>query len=305
LAVSTTIATVLIGLLLALRTWFGAPAVDPRFRYLPHQYDAYTTLNVPELLKSPIYLKGRDFLPIPPRLQTFEGFLLKAGIPLGGVKRISFAGDPKGGAGGVIVYEMEAPLTPGDIVHRAPIQSQMHGEEKVAGKPFFSLGAVALCFPEPKVLLVGRTELLRTTLESAHTKNDPAALQKLLVALDLSKTSLAVHAGLPPSDLMRTLMLGTDLGPRVVSTVDEGAYQDGVCLTRTLTLPDERSAKDLSRFLKDRISRILDDHRAGNDLARLLRLIELSAGERTVVLQIFLSPENLEPSLVELINRLY
>ena len=305
LAVSFTIVTVLAGLFLVWWTLFGSSTVDPRLRHLPHQYDAYTTLNVPELLKSPIYRKGRDSLPRPPRLEVFENFLGRLGIPLGGVKRISFASELKSDGGGVVVYEMEGVLDPAQIVSRPAIQSQVRSEERVAGKRFFSLGTIAVCFAEPKIVLVGRTELLRTSLETATKRKKGGVLQKLVPTLDFDKTSLNVYAGLPPSELMRNLMRGTDLGSQVVSTVDEGTYQDRFCLTRTLAMTDERSAKDLARSFESRVKQILDDSDTGENVIRVLESIRISADKSSVVLQLSFSPDDLNSSLVAFLNRAY
>lgn len=305
LAISVTIACVVIGMSFTWWTWFHGASGDPRFRYLPQQYDSYTVLNLPELLKSPVFARGTDSLPKPPRLATFESFLNRTGIPLSAVQRITFAGSAKAGVGGVVVYEVSDLLDPVRLVNRAAMQAQSPVEEKVAGKRFFSIGPIAVCFPEPKVLLVGRTELLRSTLEDAGKKEDPGSLQKLISTLDVNKTSVGACAGLPPSDLMRTLMQGTDLAPRIVATVDEASYDEGVCLTRTLVLPDERLATDLARFLGDRAKKILDDYRTGRDMVSLLGLVRVSATQCRVVLQISISAQDIEASFVDFLNRTY
>jgi hypothetical protein len=305
LAVSVAIASVLIGILLVARALWRGDACDGRFRYLPHQYDAYTTLNVPQLLKSPIYSNGHDRFPLPPRLEVFQNFLARLEIPLSQVRRISFAGDARHNSGGVIVYETTESLDAEQVLARAARDSSSQTDERVGGKRFRSLGPVAICIAEPTVFLVGRTDLLRATLERAENRQETGILHQTVSSLDFRKTSLGVCAGLPRSELMRNLMRGTGLGAQVAATVDEATYEDNVWLTRTLAMPDERSANDLARFLKVRVRQISDDADTGDNALHVLQSIRISADKSRVVLQLILPSDDLAPSLVAFLNRAY
>jgi len=279
----------LAGVLLAsLVIWLFWPSgiVETRYKYLPDEFGLFSSLDVRRLTADPLFKEGSERLLKPPRLDMFENFLGGAGLRLADVARITFAGDPAGQQGGVVVYELQRELNDGEFFRRGSLAKHVRSRTGSGSYVRVEFDGFAVQLVDPRLMLVGRSQLLDKVLGRWRPRI-AAEMRPWIASADAQKPSVAVCRGLPPGEL-EAYVNSAELRAKIVCTVDEIDAGSGLEYSRTLHFPDPAAAAQLTQALAAGLKR--ESAAAKNrELQALLEAVKVEQADNAVRLHLTLA----------------
>lgn len=296
-------ALVLLSGLVAMIWWLfasGPPACPPA-RWMPEECEWFASFKWAELSATVPEVKDLPGLAFSQRCRIF---VENAGLQAGDIERIT-VGRPAGKSGMIIVYALTKPVTAAQIM-ALPAFVVAHkksgdNEQTIRGVPIFEFETSAIAFPDPRTIISGETELLRSVLERGAVVRDP--MNRLIRAADFSTTGMAVTVGVPRPFVEDYLGGHDSLAEMIVGTTDQFQFGATNRLSRTFYFDDPAMADEFQRVV--RTSLAVHSTKLPSHVRKLVDMTEITRAECKVSLRLSGKFDVLAKDVREVLGRLF
>jgi hypothetical protein len=285
--------------------WSSSGSRDPRAKYLPQQCDLFVSLNWKDLQQTAATRVSKG-LPGFMLVERARVFLANAGLKDRDVERVT-AGRAADGSGLIVVYHLKLDIEPKRVVDRQKFREFLVPKgprDVVRDVTVYSLGATALAFPEPQVIINGETELVRDVLRRPSA-GISQPLERLLPTLDFSSTSVAAAADV--AEPFRSAFLGPNQPGTSTPVANTTSCRYGATIRYERTLcPDQTARAGVTAIgLQQAIREMARDSRTPKAAETLLEAVQVTTGDGQVQLRLALQESALGPETLEFLRRLF
>jgi hypothetical protein len=280
-------------------------ACDPHAKYLPQPCDLFVSLNWKDLQQTAATRVSKD-LPGFMLVERARVFLANAGLKDRDVERVT-AGRAADGSGLIVVYHLTLDVEPKRVVDRQRFREFLVPKgprDVVRDVTVYSLGATALAFPEPQVIINGETELVRDVLRRPSA-GIAQPLDRLLSTLDFSSSSVVAAADV--SESFRAAFLDPNQsgvrGPMTSTT--SCRYGATIRYQRTLGPQQTAPANVTVPHLQQAIQNLARDSRTSKPAQTLLEAVQVTTADGQVQLRLEMPDSALGPDTLEFLRRLF